>query len=403
MVKSNQDSLQFHFFSLAAIGRGLSGGDRIFIELARRWARKFPVNIYLWKDGLEMCKRQNLDAQNLSFKISKVPSLFQTSLVASYLYLVFEGITLGLTLKLENNRSTVLYSSSDLWMDLLPAFLVKLRFNKVKWIGTWYQTAPKPWLGFSEGKRESRYTFSALVYWLSQLLAKPILKNFADAVIVNNEAERSQFSDLNKRSRVAVILGGVDTTSIKDWRKKHPKPRKKFDAVFQGRFHPQKGVVELIEIWNKVVKENPKLKLAMIGDGPLMEDVKREIRKYSLEGNIRLFGYVFDGDKKYRIFESSKLVVHPAFYDSGGMASAEAMAFELPCVGFDLKAYKSYYPKGMVKVPIGDKDAFSKQILWFFENDKDRIRVGKQAYEMIKESWSWDSRASYILNFVQSI
>ena len=34
------------------------------------------------------------------------------------------------------------------------------------------------------------------------------------------------------------------------------------------------------------------------------------------------------------------------------LVAQEAMAFVIPCVGFNLKAYESYYPKGMIKVPI---------------------------------------------------
>jgi len=35
------------------------------------------------------------------------------------------------------------------------------------------------------------------------------------------------------------------------------------------------------------------------------------------------------------------------------MAAMEAMAWSLPGVCFDLEALKTYYPKGMVKVPLG--------------------------------------------------
>ena len=54
---------------------------------------------------------------------------------------------------------------------------------------------------------------------------------------------------------------------------------KKYDAVFIGRFHPQKGVLELIDIWKRVVNKKPQAKLAMIGDGPLMKKVQLKIKK----------------------------------------------------------------------------------------------------------------------------
>ena len=171
-----------------------------------------------------------------------------------------------------------------------------------------------------------------------------------------------------------------------------------YEAVFQGRFHPQKGVVELIKIWRLVVNKIPKAKLVMIGDGPLMESVKLEIRNLKLEDNIRLLGYVFDGDEKYKLFAQSKIVVHSAFYDSGGMASAEAMAFGLPCVGFDLPAYDSYYPQGMVKAPISNLESFAKNVISLLDNPNLRDKIGREAVSMIYKNWSWDKRAQEVLN-----
>jgi glycosyltransferase involved in cell wall biosynthesis len=89
--------------------------------------------------------------------------------------------------------------------------------------------------------------------------------------------------------------------------------------------------------------------------------------------------------------------VHPAFFDSGGMASAEAMAFGLPCVGFDLKAYKSYYPNGMVKVKNGDINDFAKEVVKLINNPKIRKKIGKEAQNMTQLEWSWQNRA-YKLN-----
>ena len=198
-----------------------------------------------------------------------------------------------------------------------------------------------------------------------------------------------------------MLLGAVPLKEIKNWKAKLSKLPKKYDAVFQGRFHPQKGVVELVEIWKKVVEKKPNAKLAMIGDGPLMQDVRDKIQDLGLQKNIKLFGYLFDGPEKYEIFSRSKLVVHPAFYDSGGMASAEAMAFGIPVVGFDLKAYESYYPQGMLKVPVGDLSAFGDAILKLLDNDDFRRAEGENAEKMIFSKWSWNKRTSEVLDKIQ--
>jgi len=388
---------EIKFIALSPTGSGISGGDRIFIELARHWSNKFPLEIVTTKEGLVMVNSQNLSGKKLRINVisSKLPSGF----FLKYIYKIFLGLKYSLMARPKYTKETLLYSASDFWMDTFPAVLLKIRYPSVGWVATWYQTAPNPFKGYVEGgQREGKYRLSAFLYWFSQFPIKPLIKLFADYVLVNNESEKKQFHNLDIKKRVIVVLGAVDLKKIENWKLKIGNLPKVYDAVFQGRFHPQKGVVELIEIWKRVVEKIPDAKLAMIGDGPLMGEVKSQIAKYNLQKNIELFGYVFDGDKKYRIFAQSKVVVHPAFYDSGGMASAEAMAFGIPCVGFDLKSYISYYPKGMVKVSVGNLDAFADTIIRLLRGKQFRNRIGEEAEDVIKKDWSWEKRSEEVLN-----
>lgn len=385
--------MQVHIFALAAHGEGISGGDRIFIELSRRFKDTVQITIYVWEEGRELCRRQNLTKRNVRYRISKLNNWKRFGFVVLYLVRIMEGVRLGVTLKLKNEKEVIVYSASDFWMDALPCILLKLRYPKIRWLAGWFQTAPNPFKGFSGG----RYKKSALFYYLSQLPVKPLVGRFANFVFINNESEKSVFPKLVRNGKVFVLIGAVNLALVKAQRKVLPKI---FDAVFQGRFHPQKGVVELIEIWKLVTKKFPKAKLAMIGDGPLMPEVKAKVVSNNLQKNIQLLGFMFDGKEKYRLFSQSKLVVHPAFYDSGGMASAEAMAFGIPCVGFDLPAYKSYYPKGMVKVPLGSTRLFAKSVVKLLDDKKLRNKIGKDAKDMIFKNYSWDTRARQVFNFI---
>lgn len=388
---------KFYFFALAATGWGISGSDRIFIEFARIWSKKKPVKIFVWREGYQMCQRQQLTGSNISYQISSMEPWYKFGFIANYFARVIEGIKTGLILKVANPESSVLYSASEFWMDSLPALILKLRYPKIKWVAAWFQTAPKPWVGFTEGERVNTYRLRAFLYWFAQLPIKPLIEKFADFILVNNEEEKKQFSNPNRLNKVIVVLGAVDVKKIRKWKLEIGDLPKVYDACFQGRFHPQKGVLELIDIWEKVVKKLPNAKLVMIGDGPLRKQVESRIKNYELRENILLTGYMFDGEEKYRIFSQSKLAVHPAFYDSGGMAAAEAMAFGIPAVGFDLTSFKSYYPKGMMKIKIGDLNTFAKVVLNLLNSSYERKKLGQQALSMIRNNWSWDLRAKGVL------
>src|SRR3989344_313191 len=138
----------FHIISMSTYGKGLSGGDKIFIELTKRIGNIFPVYVYLWEEGLSICKREGLNSTNLILWSSKNWS--KLGFLVNYIARIFIGIFKAFSLKIDNTSQTILYSASEFWQDSLPAVILKLRYPKIIWIAAWYQTAPNPFQGFRE-------------------------------------------------------------------------------------------------------------------------------------------------------------------------------------------------------------------------------------------------------------
>ncbi len=390
---------RFIFWAAGAQGQGISGGDRIFIELARRWSGKHKVKIIVCEDGYKICEKQGITKGQIRFKVIKLGIWNKMGFLISYFFRILLGIHQSLLFRANIAEKTFIYSASEFWMDCIPCFILKLRYPSLKWIASWYQTAPNPIIGYSEITGVPRYRIRAFVYWLMQLFSKPIISRFADYIFVNNEDEKKIFNKKNEAGRVFVMLGAIDTVGIRTWIKSH-KISQKYDAVFQGRFHAQKGVLELVKIWKMVVKIKPTVQLAMIGDGPLFEEVKREINRLRINKNIKLFGFIFDNNEKYKIFCQSRIVVHPSFYDSGGISSIEAMAFGLPCVGFQLSSYNSYFPQGMIKARKGDLKDFAGKIIRFLEDRNYRLLMSKEGNKYLAGGWSWEERADQAEKFL---
>lgn len=386
----------FHVISMSTYGKGLSGGDRIWIELSKRLRKKFSVSVYLWEEGLTIAKREGLKDVIYILWSAKFWSNFGFFL--NYFARILIGISKAFLLKIDNNPTTILYSASEFWQDSLPAFILKLRYSKVIWIAAWYQTAPNPFQGFKEeGVLKTLPNLRVLLYFIVQVPIKPIIRKWADLVFVTSEPDKIYFPKQNNLGKVLVIKGGVDLDKVEEFQKNNRNVEKIYDAVFQGRFHPQKGVLELIDIWKEVVKKKNDAKLVLIGDGPLKRSIEQKIKDANLEKSIILAGYLFDGMKKYKIFSQSKIVLHPAVYDSGGMAAAEAMAFGLPGISFDLKALKTYYPSGMIKVPIGDNNRFAEQIIHLLTNQNFYHQISREALTFIRNNWDWNPLTKKII------
>ena len=368
-------------------GDTLSGADRIFIELAKRWAQKsHGIQVITCEEGYEMCQRcglENVSYLNVSLK-HRLP------LYPSYILRMIKGSILIWKIS-SLSKNSVVYSSSDFWPDSVPAWLFKMKFKRVKWIAGFYLFASNPFIG--ETHYKGKAVLKGLIYYLTQVPIYYLVRKYADMVWVTSEPDRWKFiGNRLSKSKVIAVRGGVDVKTPASI----PEPKqKKFDAVFIGRFHPQKGVLELIDIWKVVCVKKNDAKLAMIGVGELEGAVINKIKRCGLEQNIILFGFK-DGIEKLRIFKDSRVVVHPATYDSGGMAACEAMACGLPGVSFDLPALRTYYPKGMLKTPCYDLKAFAENILRLLNDENLYRETSKEALDWAKE-WDWDQRAEELL------
>lgn len=393
--------MKFFFISNNTIApSGLSGGDRIYIELARGWKEKAKVSIIGCEEAVIVAKREGLSHTDyyITSPDLKLKNIF--SLHAIFINF-FIKLTRGILFILKNinifQGVSFVYSVSDFYPDFLPAFLVKRMKPSCVWIAAFFLFAPAPWA--KDNPYKGKNFLRGILYWLSQRPAYWIINSYADFVFVTSEPDKKMFvTKKRNESRVIVIRGGVDIASSTTFLRSKdilPLENRKFDACFVGRFHVQKGVLILVDIWKDVVKMRPSAKLAMIGNGSLEDEVKKKIKEKGLESNIYLFGFL-DGDKKFEIFKQSKIVVHPATFDSGGMAAAEAMAWKLPAVGFDLEALKTYYPRGMVKAHLGDIRGFAAAIMHLLTNSEFYEKTAAEARDLITQEWSWQNRAEEI-------
>lgn len=373
----------------------MSGGEKIAMELACRWTGK--SEIYLYTSNLGACIWNNYGIINIR-KIEFIKA--KENLLDYFRRAILGSLKFG-RIKLDQHYKNIIYSSSDFWPDSIPAFILKLRNPKAKWIAGFYLFAPKPWQKDSpyKGKR----WFIGLFYWLTQLPIYWLVKRFADMVFVTSKPDVEKFiTKRRNRDKILVIRGGVDTKPSEEYLNSGrtiPLEKRKYDGCFIGRFHPQKGVLELIDIWKLVCAEKPNAKLAMIGNGPLEKEVKEKIEKLFLKNNIELLGFK-DGEEKYEIFKQSKIILHPAIYDSGGMAAAEGMAWGLPGVSFDLEALKTYYPKGMLKTKCFDFQDFANNIIELLVNKELYNKLSKDSLDLTREEWDWRKRAEVIYDCI---
>ncbi|MCX7882511.1 MAG: glycosyltransferase [Brevinematales bacterium] len=394
---------RFFLISLSYIGEGaLSGGDRISTEILRYWQEAFDVFVVSADDYLHVLHKTQVTVPHtflLQSTVKRHDSLFHH---ASY---ILERTWKGIQWVLRQYRyqeGDIVYSSSDFWPDSIPAFLMKLRYPRLLWVAGFYLFAPPPWAKNSPYKGKN--FLRGLFYYLTQLPMYWLIKLFADRVFVTSEPDKVRFVTKQRASeKVMVIQGFVCMHEVEPLKPLFRQLRKSYDGCFMARLHYQKGCLELIEIWKRVVEKRPMAQLAIIGDGPLRTEMEQKVHLYGLEKNVDFLGTLL-GEEKYRIFAQSRVMLHPATYDSGGMAMAEGMAFGLPGVSFDLEALKTYYPMGVIKTPCFDIEKFAENVLLLLQDETLYRQLSEEATTLIQTVWDSRIRNQKLLQeFLQTI
>lgn len=386
----------FIIIANAALGKGFSGSDRIFVELAKNLNSAVKVTVCVWEEGFEMCKRQGLNDVNFErWYLGRFKSL---PFLINYFFRIISGIYYSLIFNPKNTKQEDLYfySASDFWQDFIPFLIFKIRFPKAQFIGSFYLAAPNPLIGFRK-EYESSFQIPKIkdiLYFLQQYLPKLLLSRVCNYIFVTSDPDKERFIKQGfKKENLFSIMGGVNFSNYEGI----PENTEKiYEAVFYGRFHPQKGVLELLDIWKLLLKKIPEARLIMIGSGPLFLEVEKRIKENNLSNNIFLKGHMDDSEEKFKLFAQSKVVVHPAVYDSGGMASAEVMFLKIPGVSFDLEALKTYYPKGMLKTKCFDLEAFATNIYKLLTNKDFYSKEAAAAKECVLLNFDWNKKALYI-------
>jgi glycosyltransferase involved in cell wall biosynthesis len=373
--------------------QNMSGGAIRQMEILKRLGKKPTVVLWVTssKTLCDTFQENNIKAfYNITPYFIKGDSLAETLLDS-----IFRSVYVSITFLLPKRGNVLIYSPSDFLWDTLPALIWKLRCRKAKWVVCIFLVVPHLFRDYSKtfakNNRFSLPTFRRLFYFLSQQLTILLGKRWADQILVLNKTDKEYMLETIgvDGSKVSVVSGGVDYSHIK----KLKTQVNLYDGIFLGRFHPQKGIFDLIKIWKLVCNKKPEARLCMIGRGlPSFEEkIKALIRENNLGENIELVG-LKQNDEKFLLMKSSSMFLCPSHYESFAIVIAEAMACGLPVIAYNLPIFNDIYGENILKVPLGDTSKFADAVINFLNDDELRRSFGLKGQKFIQK-YDWDEIA----------
>lgn len=361
---------------------GLAGGDHLFEKMVKHLKVNRQINVIIPRN-------KTIHWKNLEHKVKLWP-LTKSALDNSHnpflillIYLIRSAKSLMIIRKFP--PSTIIYSSTEVLPDVLPAYLSKVTGSHFFWIARvhhlWLPATTRP------GNRLVNLASSSL-----QLLILKLIKNQADLVLVLNPRLKSQVIKMGFQPQKTKILGGgVDFAAISNFKSKTAKI---YDAVYLGRIHPTKGIHDLAPIWKKVTSQIPQASLAVIGPGTqsAQADLASEIRKYNLQNSITILGFL-PQHKVWSYLKNAKVFLFCDHEAGFGLAVAEAMTAGLPVVGWNIDILGIVYRQGYIKIPIGNNNRFAHTIIKLLTDAKLHHQIaGLAREEAARHDWQITSR-----------
>ena len=198
-------------------------------------------------------------------------------------------------------------------------------------------------------------------------------------------------------NNVFDIPPGVDFNTFKPTanrvREKYKLQHSKL-LLFVGRFVPLKNLPFLLKTFAEIAKEDRKVRLMMVGEGPLDGKIRRLSRKLKVSERVIFTGKIAN-EELPQYYSAADIFVVPSVYESFSISISEAMSCELPVVATRVGVIQTRIKDGIngFLVESGNIKQFQEAVITLLDNSSLSMEMGKRNRELVKKKYSWSTSA----------
>lgn len=273
----------------------------------------------------------------------------------------------------------IIYSQSSVIDFLFIPWVIKFFDRRARWFVMVDNLVPSP------GKRPGSYWQQLFPYW-AFLLGNLLLRR-ADGVFTVTDGIKNYYRKLGMKNVIKINDGyGID---IEIFQGEIEKNTLKLNALYCGRLHLAKGIMDLVDVVNLIAQKKPDFKIGILGDGSaeIKNKFYRKIQELGLQNNFLHFGFI-EGKKKADILRNCGFYLFLSYDESFGHSVLEALACNKPVIAYDLPVYHEVFGKYIA----------SGQLKLFRKKDYNSVtnHILKEEFKQLKfnnrlENYGWET------------
>lgn len=199
-----------------------------------------------------------------------------------------------------------------------------------------------------------------------------------------------------KKGRMLALYNSISTSEFSFSQDNRDNIRKEFkvDAktvlfLAVGRLDASKDYPNLLKAFSEITKSNPKVRLAIAGDGPLLKDLNNLTHKLGLESKVLFLGIRHDIPA---LMSAADIFVLSSAWEGFGLVVAEAMSCQRIVVATDCGGVKEVVGDAGFLVLPKDTQLLADTIKKALKlNDSEKLELGEKARQRILDNYSLSS------------
>ncbi|HEV2730009.1 MAG TPA: glycosyltransferase, partial [Terriglobales bacterium] len=242
--------------------------------------------------------------------------------------------------------------------------------------------------------RDSRLMSAAIALMLQTHRSRQTWERQIDAYVAISSFVREKFVQTGlPAGKISVKPNFVD-----------PDPGERSDhgdyALFVGRLSPEKGLLTLLQAWERLPSAVP---VVIAGDGPMRPQLEAEVARKRLS-RVHFAGRLRRQEAYDAIKKAAFLVVPSIWYEPFGLVVAEGFACGTPVLGASVGGIEEMLEDqvtGLHFTP-GDPEELAKKVAWAWTHATELAEMGKAARRVYEDRYTANTNYDLLMRIYDS-